>query len=90
MSMCVPLSRSAGQIWRGKRFPLARQITEAFPWTSAPAYLVRDDDRAYGHVFTSRGQSVSATARSFLDRHGKIGLRSVSSAHCAAGASIKW
>ena len=25
---------------------LARQITEAFPWTSAPAYLVRDNDRA--------------------------------------------
>jgi transposase InsO family protein len=33
---------------------LARQITEAFPWTSAPTYLVRDNDRAYGHVFTSR------------------------------------
>src|SRR3990170_777001 len=33
---------------------LARQITEAFPWTSTPAYLVRDNDRAYGHVFTSR------------------------------------
>ena len=33
---------------------LARQITEAFPWTSAPVYLVRDNDRAYGHVFTSR------------------------------------
>jgi transposase InsO family protein len=33
---------------------LARQITEAFPWTSAPAYLVRDNDRAYGQVFTSR------------------------------------
>ena len=33
---------------------LARQITEAFPWTSAPAYLVRDNEGAYGHVFTSR------------------------------------
>ena len=33
---------------------LARQITEAFPWASAPAYLVRDNDRAYGHIFTSR------------------------------------
>jgi transposase InsO family protein len=33
---------------------LARQITEAFPWASAPAYLVRDNDRAYGHVFTIR------------------------------------
>src|SRR6266849_2357932 len=25
-----------------------------FPWSSAPAYLVRDNDRAYGHVFRSR------------------------------------
>jgi hypothetical protein len=25
---------------------LTRQITEAFPWASAPAYLVRDNDRA--------------------------------------------
>jgi transposase InsO family protein len=33
---------------------LARQITEAFPWASAPSYLVRDNDRAYGQVFTSR------------------------------------
>jgi hypothetical protein len=27
---------------------LARQITEAFPWGSAPEYLVRDNDQAYG------------------------------------------
>jgi transposase InsO family protein len=33
---------------------LARQITEAFPWASAPVYLVRDNDRAYGRVFTAR------------------------------------
>jgi transposase InsO family protein len=33
---------------------LARQITEAFPWTSAPAYLVRDNDRAYGQAFQRR------------------------------------
>ena len=33
---------------------LARQITEAFPWASAPAYLVRDNDRAYGHTFQCR------------------------------------
>src|SRR5262249_57154971 len=32
---------------------LARQITEAFPWASAPPYLLRDHDRAYGHIFTS-------------------------------------
>ena len=33
---------------------LARQITEAFPWLSAPTYLVRDNDGAFGHVFTRR------------------------------------
>ena len=33
---------------------LARQITEAFPWASPPTYLVRDNDRAYGHVFRRR------------------------------------
>ena len=33
---------------------LARQITEAFPWASAPAYLVRDNDHAYGHTFQRR------------------------------------
>ena len=33
---------------------LARQITEAFPWASAPTYLVRDNDGAYGDVFSRR------------------------------------
>ena len=33
---------------------LARQISEAFPWASAPIYLVRDNDRAYGLVFQRR------------------------------------
>jgi len=32
---------------------LARQITEVFPWMSAPTYLVRDNDSAYGYVFRS-------------------------------------
>jgi hypothetical protein len=33
---------------------LARQITEAFPWDSAPKYLVRDNDRAFGAAFKAR------------------------------------
>jgi hypothetical protein len=33
---------------------LARQITEAFPWDSAPKYLIRDNDRAYGAAFKAR------------------------------------
>jgi transposase InsO family protein len=42
---------------------LARQITEAFPWTSTPAYLLRDNDRAYGHVFTSRVRAMGIRDR---------------------------
>ena len=42
---------------------LARQITEAFPWASAPAYLVRDNDRAYGHVLTSRVRAMGIRDR---------------------------
>jgi hypothetical protein len=33
---------------------LACQITEAFPWDSAPNYLVRDNDRAFGAAFKAR------------------------------------
>jgi len=33
---------------------LAQQIVEAFPWTAAPTYLVRDNDGAYGQAFTRR------------------------------------
>ena len=33
---------------------LAHQMTEAFPWASAPTYLVRDNHCAYGQVFTGR------------------------------------
>jgi transposase InsO family protein len=42
---------------------LARQITEAFPWASAPAYLVRDNDRAYGQVFTARVRAMGIRDR---------------------------
>jgi transposase InsO family protein len=33
---------------------LAQQIVEAFPWNTAPIYLVRDNDGAYGQAFTRR------------------------------------
>src|ERR1017187_9840896 len=42
---------------------LSRQITDAFPWTSAPAYLVRDNDGAYGHIFTSRVRTMGIRDR---------------------------
>ena len=49
---------------------LARQITEAFPWASAPAYLVRDNDRAYGHVFTSRVRAMGIRDRPISPQNG--------------------
>ena len=33
---------------------VAGQITEAFPWDTAPSYLVRDRDGAFGQVFKRR------------------------------------
>jgi transposase InsO family protein len=45
---------------------LARQITEAFPWASARAYLVRDNDRACGHVFTTRVRAMGIRDRPVL------------------------
>jgi transposase InsO family protein len=33
---------------------IARQITEAFPWSEAPRYLIRDRDRVYGAAVTHR------------------------------------
>jgi Integrase core domain len=46
----------AEALWNSTRAAewLGRQITEAFPWSSAPSCLVRDNDQGYGHVFTSR------------------------------------
>jgi len=47
---------------------LARQITEAFPWASVPTYLVRDNDRAYGRVFTSRVRAMGIRDRPISPR----------------------
>jgi transposase InsO family protein len=47
---------------------LARQITEAFPWDSAPAYLVRDNDRAFGHVLTCRFRAMGIRDRPISPR----------------------
>ena len=47
---------------------LARQMTEAFPWASAPAYLVRDNDRTYGRVFTARVMAMGIRDRPISPR----------------------
>jgi hypothetical protein len=33
---------------------LSRQVTEAFPWDTAPRFLLRDRDSSYGPVFSKR------------------------------------
>ena len=42
---------------------LAWQITETFPWASAPDYLVRDNDHAYGQIFTARVKAMGIRDR---------------------------
>ena len=36
------VTQNPTQVW------LARQITEAFPWDTAPGFLLRDRDASYG------------------------------------------
>jgi Integrase core domain len=47
---------------------LAQQMVEAFPWDTAPTYLVRDNDRAYGQVFTTRVQKMGIRDRPISPR----------------------
>src|SRR5713101_4818691 len=42
------VTQNPTQIW------LARQMTEAFPWDTAPRYLLRDRDASYGQTFRNR------------------------------------
>jgi transposase InsO family protein len=47
---------------------LAQQIVEAFPWDIAPAYLVRDNDGAYGHAFIRRVRGMGIRDRPISPR----------------------
>lgn len=38
---------------------LLRQVTEAFPWDTAPRYLLRDRDASYGSDFRSRIEAMN-------------------------------
>ena len=42
---------------------LARQIAEAFPWDTAPKYLFRDNDRAFGGTFKARVRAIGIRDR---------------------------
>ncbi len=37
---------------------LSRQVTEAFPWDTAPRYLLRDRDASYGSYFYNRVEAM--------------------------------
>src|SRR5260221_1520427 len=47
---------------------LAQQIVEAFPWGTAPTYLVRDNDGAYGRAFPKRGRTMGFRDRPISPR----------------------
>jgi transposase InsO family protein len=47
---------------------ISRQITEAFPWDSAPHYLIRDRDTAYGRVFVQRLRAMGIRDRPIAPR----------------------
>ena len=66
---------------------LARQITEAFPWDTAPSYRPRQRP-CLRHVFTLRwGRWVSATGRLSPVRHGRMGtLERLIGSTCGASA----
>jgi transposase InsO family protein len=40
---------------------LSRQVTEAFPWDTAPCYLLRDRDTSYGSYFCNRVEAMGIT-----------------------------
>ncbi len=40
---------------------LSRQLTEAFPWDTAPLYLLRDRDGSYGSYFCNRVEAMGLT-----------------------------
>ena len=47
------VTQNPTQVW------LARQINEAFPWDTAPRYLLRDRDTSYGQVFRNRLEAMA-------------------------------
>jgi hypothetical protein len=40
---------------------LSRQVTEAFPWDTAPRYLLRDRDASYGSLFSNWVETMGIT-----------------------------
>jgi hypothetical protein len=56
---------------------LARQLLGAFPWDTAPAYIIRDRDRSYGEVFKRRVRSMGIRDRPIsAGAHGRMPMLS--------------
>ena len=49
----LEVTQNPTQVW------LARQMTEAFPWDTAPRYLLRDRDASYGQAFRDRVEAMA-------------------------------
>ena len=47
---------------------LAQQMVEAFPWGTAPTYLIRDNDVSYGQIFKGRLRSMGIRDRPISPR----------------------
>jgi hypothetical protein len=65
---------------------VARQVTDAFPWTEAPRYLIRDRDAVFGQVVIRRLKSMGirdrpTAPRSHLVVLGEVHLRRIVSAY---------
>jgi hypothetical protein len=54
---------------------LAQQIVEAFPWDTAPLYLIRDNDGAYGQAFTNRVRTMGIRDRPISPRSPDLMIR---------------
>ena len=51
---------------------LLRQVTEAFPWDTAPRFLLRGRDSSYGSVFSKRVEAIGiAEVITARHSHGK-------------------
>jgi hypothetical protein len=65
-----------------------QQFVEAFPWDTAPRYLLRDRDGLYGVGFSRRVHSMGiAKSRRRRGPRGRIRTRNASSEPCAETAS---
>lgn len=47
---------------------IARQVTEAFPWETAPKHMIRDRDSSYGNIYRERLSAVGIRDRPIAPR----------------------